>query len=103
MRGVVGQTPKPMVPVAGKPFLTYLLYHLRRHGFSEVILSVGYRKQLIIDAFGSRFGSMTLHYAMEGVPLGTGGAIKNALRLVQSRDVVVLNGDTFFEIDYQQM
>ena len=60
---------------------------------------MGYRKQPIIDAFGSRFGSMTLHYAMEGVPLGTGGAIKNALRLVQSGDVVVLNGDTFFEID----
>ncbi len=53
---------------------------------------MGYKKQLIIDAFGSRFGSMMLHYAMEGVPLGTGGAIKNALRLVQSRDVVVLNG-----------
>jgi D-glycero-alpha-D-manno-heptose 1-phosphate guanylyltransferase len=94
--------PKPMAPVAGRPFLEILLAQLARAGCSHVVLSVGYLHQVIQAHFGAAFRGMRLDYAVESQPLGTGGAIRFALGQT-SEDTVVFNGDTFLDADFNRM
>lgn len=101
LRSVVSEVPKCMALVAGKPFLWYLLKYLTRSEVSRVILSVGYLREVIfkwIDEVRDDF-PFKLDYAVEEEPLGTGGGIRLALCRAVEDDVVVLNGDTFFDID----
>ncbi len=97
---VVSDLPKPMAPVAGRPFLEYLLNELICQGFRHVVLSTGHLHEKIEEHFGSQYRSLQLSYAYEAVPLGTGGGIMNALRHCQEENVAVLNGDTMFRIDF---
>jgi D-glycero-alpha-D-manno-heptose 1-phosphate guanylyltransferase len=95
--------PKPMAPVAGRPFLEILLTQLARAGCTRAILSVGYLHEVIADHFGASFGGVALDYAIEHAPLGTGGAIRLALTQAREDAVLVLNGDTFLDADYTGM
>jgi D-glycero-alpha-D-manno-heptose 1-phosphate guanylyltransferase len=95
--------PKAMAPVAGRPFLEILLGQLERAGCARVLLAVGHLHGAIQDRFGAWFGAMRLDYALEEVPLGTGGAIRNALPLAEEESVLVLNGDTFLDADYADL
>lgn len=99
----VSGIPKAMAPVAGRPFLEILLRQLERSGCTRVILSVGYLHAVIEDHFGSEFAGMSLDYAVEESPLGTGGAIRKALAQATEEAVLVLNGDTFLDADYKEM
>jgi D-glycero-alpha-D-manno-heptose 1-phosphate guanylyltransferase len=103
LRGVVAQEPKPIAPVAGRPFLAWLLDRLERSGVTRAILAVGYRADRIGAAIGTRHGAMTVDYVEEDEPLGTGGALRRALREVRGRSALALNGDTLFLIDLRQM
>src|SRR5580658_4214980 len=87
--------PKPMAPVAGRPFLEILLNQLHRSGCTRVLLAVGHRHSVIQDHFGASFHGIEIDYAVESVPLGTGGAIRLALAHAREESVLVLNGDTF--------
>ena len=89
--------PKPMAPVAGRPFLEILLTQLQRAGCSHVVLSVGHLHSVIQDHFGASFRGMRVDYAIESVPLGTGGAVRLALQQAKEESVLVLNGDTFLQ------
>ena len=95
--------PKPMVPIADKPFLEYLIARLQVHGFTRIVLSVGYLGKQIEDHFGSNWLGIELCYVYENSPLGTGGAIALAMHEVSSDHVLVLNGDTFCALDWQLM
>ncbi len=95
--------PKPMAPVAGRPFLEILLTQLSRSGCTSVQLSVGLQHAVIQDHFGAAFGGMTIDYVIETVPLGTGGAIRLALEQAREESVLVVNGDTFLDADYAAM
>ncbi len=97
---VVSDLPKPMAPVAGRPFLEYLLDELIRQNFQHVVLSTGYLHEKIEEHFGTQYRTLQLSYAYEAVPLGTGGGIMNALRHCSEENVAVLNGDTMFCIDF---
>lgn len=103
LRSVVSDLPKPMAPVAGKPFLEYLLTRLAKQHYTHVILSTGYLHETIEQHFGSCFEGIELSYAVEDTPLGTGGAIVNALQHCKADDVSVLNGDTLFNIDLMHL
>lgn len=98
IRSVIGDIPKPMADINGKPFLEYILIYLLKNGIKKVILSVGYRHELIINYFGNHFKNIEIFYCIEEKPLGTGGAIKKSLNYVNSKDVLMINGDTFFPI-----
>lgn len=101
LRSVVADVPKCMAPVAGKPFLWYLLKYLTRYRVSRVILSVGYLRQVIfdwVDQHKEEF-PFSFDYAIEEQPLGTGGGIRLALSKAEEEDILVLNGDTFFDVD----
>jgi len=99
LRSVVRDVPKPMAQVAGRPFLTLLLAQLRAGGFGRVVLSVGYMAEVIRGHFGDGWQGMALDYAVEDSPLGTGGAIRAAMRLCTADHVHVFNGDTYLAID----
>lgn len=105
LRSVVSEVPKCMAPVAGKPFLWYLLKYLTQYDVDRVILSVGYLREVImnwIDANGKEF-PFAFDYAVEEEPLGTGGGIKLALNKADAPYVVVLNGDTFFDVNLDDL
>lgn len=101
LRSVVADVPKCMAPVAGKPFLWYLLKYLTKYEVRRVILSVGYLREVIIDWIDEHGGEFpfSFDYAVETEPLGTGGGIKLALEKAKGSDVAILNGDTFFDVD----
>ena len=106
LRSVVSEVPKCMAPVAGKPFLWYLLKYLTRFDqVDRVILSVGYLREVIfkwIDEVKDEF-PFEFDYAIEEEPLGTGGGIKLALFKANDERVFVLNGDTLFDVDLMQL
>ena len=101
LRGALPGLPKAMAPIAGRPFLAYLLEFLQAGGIQRVVLAVGYRHEAIRDFFGSQFAGLELVYSLEQEPLGTGGAFAQALPQIQGEFAFVLNGDTFLRIDYR--
>jgi len=95
LRPFTEEFPKPMISIGGRTLLEYQIEWLRSFGFSEVVLLVGYKKEKIIEHFGSgsRYG-VKITYVVEDEPLGTGGAVKNAEHILSKEDVfLVLNGD----------
>ena len=100
---VVSDVPKPMAPVCDKPFLQYILDDLARKGVRRVILAVGYKKECIETYFGGAYAGMELIYSPEDKPLFTGGAIRKAMRYVESERAFVVNGDTYFDVDLDAM
>jgi D-glycero-alpha-D-manno-heptose 1-phosphate guanylyltransferase len=103
LRSVVSDLPKALAPIAGQPFLAYLLQFLEGQGIRRVVLAVGYRKEAIQAAFGSRYRGLELVYSVEDEPLGTGGALLQALAHVDGAFAFVLNGDTFLRLNYRAM
>ena len=103
LRERVPELPKPMAPVAGHPFLEYVLDRLVAGGVREIILSIGYRADVIMAHFGHAYRDAVVSYAVETEPLGTGGAIAHALRGKGNDPVLVLNGDTLLNIDYGEL
>jgi NDP-sugar pyrophosphorylase family protein len=97
---VVRETPKPLLEVAGEPFLVHQLRLLRRHGAERVVLCVGYRGEQIEETIGAdRFG-LRINYSYDGpAPIGTLGAVRKAAPLLGDR-FLVLYGDTFLRLDY---
>lgn len=103
LKSVVSDVPKPMAPVEGRPFLTYLFDRLGRQDYSHVVLSTGYMHEKIEDFFGHEYHGITIDYAHELTPLGTGGAMVNALQHCHDENITVLNGDTLFDIDHERL
>ncbi|NOT82076.1 MAG: NTP transferase domain-containing protein [Gallionella sp.] len=99
LRQVVPDLPKPMASVAGRPFLEILLTALARKGFSRVVLSLGYLSEKVVAYFGDQFAGIELVYEIEDTPLGTGGAIRQALGRCKADHVFVFNGDTYLDVE----
>ena len=95
--------PKPMAPVGGRPFLQILIDRLIDFGCARVILSVGHLYQAIMDFFGDSYRGVPIAYSIEESPLGTGGAIRLALQSANGNAVLVLNGDTFMQVDFAEL
>lgn len=103
LRPAVKDIPKPMADVLGKPFLHYLIIYLKRQGITQVVLAVGYKFEVIQNYFGQKYEGVNIQYAVEEERLGTGGAIKFALEKITGNNCFVLNGDTFFEVQLNQL
>jgi D-glycero-alpha-D-manno-heptose 1-phosphate guanylyltransferase len=99
LRGAVPDLPKPMAPVAGRPFLAHQMDHWIAEGVKHFVLSVGYRSEAIRSHFGRRYRGVRLDYAVEAMPLGTGGALLLAAGLLPNdAPALLLNGDTYFDV-----
>lgn len=101
LRPLTERIPKPMVEVGGRPFLEYLVRHLAGQGFSRLLMLVGYLGQRVQDHFGDGAGlGIDIDYAWEEKPLGTGGAVRQALQRLEKR-FLLLYGDSYLPIDYR--
>lgn len=100
---VVSDVPKPMAPVCGRPFLRFILDDLQKKGVETVVLAVGYKREVIQNFFGESYRGMKLLYSVEDTPLYTGGAIKKALTMCREKQVFIVNGDTYFDVDLRDM
>jgi len=103
LRDTVPDMPKCMAPVAELPFLTYVIRHLLSQGIERFIFSVGYRYEVIEEFIKNQFPYITCVFTRETSPLGTGGAIRFALTETNERDILIVNGDTLFKIDVDDL
>jgi D-glycero-alpha-D-manno-heptose 1-phosphate guanylyltransferase len=103
LQKVVSDLPKSMALINDKPFLEYLLNYLTGQGIQKVILSVGYKQEVIREHFKDHYKHLVISYAIEDEPLGTGGGILNALEQAEGEFVFALNGDSMFRIDLLAM
>ncbi|BDH58713.1 hypothetical protein MTP03_36520 [Tsukamurella sp. PLM1] len=94
LRPLTLSAPKPMLPTAGKPFLTHLLSRIRDAGIRRVVLGTSFKAEVFEEYFGdgSELG-LELSYVVETEPLGTGGGIRNVLSALRAENVLVFNGD----------
>lgn len=99
LQSVVKDVPKCMAEVADVPFLKHLFDYLSAQGFDHVILSLGYKANIVLDWVETQHYPFNISYVIEEHPLGTGGAIKLAFGQVVGNEALVINGDTFFDID----
>src|SRR5919201_580211 len=100
LRPLTYTTPKPVMPLAGRPFLSFMLEWLRGHGVEEVILSCGFMSEGVRRVLGDIYEGMRLRYVIEEDPLGTAGPVRLALDqgLLEER-FLVLNGDVLTDMD----
>jgi D-glycero-alpha-D-manno-heptose 1-phosphate guanylyltransferase len=97
----VADRPKPLAPVRGRPFLHYLIARLHTFRVDRLVLAVSYLHEQI-GAYcgdGAQWG-VAIRYAVEPVPRGTAGAVKQAAAMVDGADFLVLNGDSYVQVDY---
>jgi NDP-sugar pyrophosphorylase family protein len=103
LAGVLGGIPKVLAPIEGRPFLDYQLEYLAGEGVSRVVLSLGYRAELVLEHLAHTKLPLKVDTVVEPRPLGTAGAIAFARPTLSSDPVLLLNGDTWLDIDLAEM
>jgi NDP-sugar pyrophosphorylase family protein len=102
LRGVLADRPKVLAPIAGRPFLSYLLDQLEAAGVRRVVLCSGHQGDQLETAFGGRYRRLVLSYSRESEPLGTGGALRLAVPSVSGDWLLALNGDSYVDCPLQE-
>lgn len=102
LQTIVKEVPKPMAPISGKPFLFWLINYLQKNGVTKFVFSLGYLHQVIEDYLTINFSnSINYKCVIENTPLGTGGAIKLCMQEIEDENVLIVNGDSFFNLNIQ--
>ncbi len=99
LQAVVSDVPKPMAPINNEPFLNYVFDYLLHYKIEHVVLSTGYLADKISDYYKNEYRGIKISYTKEETPLGTGGGIRLAMTKCYTSDVLVLNGDSFFDVN----
>ncbi len=102
LRSKVYGRPKVLAEVGNVPFLQKLLDQLNLAGFKNVVLCIGYLGRQIREKFGKSYKNLNLLYSEEEIPLGTAGALRLVLPLLKSETVLVMNGDSFCDVDFKE-
>lgn len=108
LRSAVPDLPKTLAPIAQFPFLHYILQYLQQQGIQRFVFALGYKSEMITSYLKSPQSPLALfpsqvEFVYEESPLGTGGAIQNALKKCISNDVLIVNSDTFFDISLSDL
>jgi D-glycero-alpha-D-manno-heptose 1-phosphate guanylyltransferase len=103
LRQAVADVPKPMAPIAGRPFLEILLESIAQKGFSGAVLSLGFMAEKISTHFGTQFAGLDIAYVVEDTPLGTGGATRLASEACTEDHVYIFNGDTYLDLEVEPL
>jgi len=102
LRSVIQDIPKPMALVKKRPFLEHLMDYWISQGVSHFILSIGYLSKKIVSHFGDTYKNIPITYSVEKSLLGTGGGLLLSLKKTTEENVLVLNGDTFFKVNFNE-
>lgn len=100
LRSLVSDRPKILADVNGRPFVSYILEKLDRDGAKDVVLCTGYMADRVEETLGDLYKGLSLRYSVETSALGTGGALRNALPMIRSDVVLVLNGDSLTDASF---
>ena len=103
LREAVPELPKSMAPVAGVPFIRFVVEHLAAGGIERFVFSLGYKHEVISDFIEREFPELEVVFVVEDEPLGTGGAIARSARECKEENVIIANGDTLFKVNTRQL
>jgi D-glycero-alpha-D-manno-heptose 1-phosphate guanylyltransferase len=103
LKEAVPDLPKCMAPVAGRPFLSYVIDTLRMQGIHHFVFSLGYKAEVIDSYLKGHYPTLDYTIVQEEEPLGTGGAVRLALESTRTNDVLIANGDTLFKVDVREL
>jgi len=103
LRSAVADLPKCLAPVNGIPFIAFVIAYLKKEGIENFIFSLGYKSEVIINYVDANYKELNKKYVIETKQLGTGGAIKEACKVVSEKDTIVVNGDTLFAININNL
>lgn len=103
LRPLTNELPKPMVPIINKPIIAFIVNLLKKHGITDIAITLGYKPECIMNYFGdgSDYG-VDISYYVEDVPLGTAGSVKNTGDFITD-EVVIISGDAFTDIDLTKL
>ncbi|HXG73566.1 MAG TPA: nucleotidyltransferase family protein [Candidatus Nitrosotenuis sp.] len=104
LKPITDYVPKPLIPINNIPIIEWQITYLKKHGINKIIICSGYKAEQIQNYLKHKnnFGTK-IRYSIEKTPLGTGGAIKKAARLINDKSFLVLNGDVITNIDLKKM
>ncbi|RQO32477.1 D-mannose-1-phosphate guanyltransferase [Taibaiella sp. KBW10] len=103
LQHIVSDVPKCLAPINDKPFLAYLMAYLEAQHCDHVILSLGYKHELVLEWLKTKAFTFKVTWVIEQEPLGTGGGIKKAMQKCKTNQCFVVNGDTLFNIPFAQL
>ena len=103
LRPVTDYVPKPLVPIKNVPIIEWQLRYLKKHGISEAIVCTGYKQEMIEDHLKNKKIGIKIRFSIEGTPLGTGGAIKQAGKMIKDGTFFVINGDIITDINLEKL
>jgi mannose-1-phosphate guanylyltransferase len=104
LRPITSRVPKPVAPVVERPFVSYILDNLARHGVDRAIFSTGFLAEAIEAEIGDGAGyGVRVEYAVESEPLGTAGAIANCASKLGDGSFYVFNGDVLSDVDLSEL
>ena len=103
LRPITDYVPKPLVPIKNIPIIEWQLKYLKKFGIDEVIICTGYKQEMIENHLNMKNIGIKIKYSIEKTPLGTGGAIKKAGKMINDKSFFVINGDTITNIDLKKL
>ena len=103
LKPVTDYIPKPLVPIKNIPIIEWQIKYLKKFGVSEVIICSGYKTEMIENYLNMKNIGVTVKFSVEKSPLGTGGAIKKAGKMIKDKSFFVINGDTITNIDLKKL
>jgi len=103
LRPITDYVPKPLVPIKNVPIIEWQLKYLKKFGISEVIICTGYKQEMIENHLNMKDIGIKIKFSIEKTPLGTGGAIKKAGKMIKDKSFFVINGDTITNIDLKKL
>lgn len=103
LRPITDYVPKPLVPIKNIPIIEWQLKYLKKFGIDEVIICTGYKQEMIENYINTKKIGIKIKFSIEKTPLGTGGAIKKAGKMIKDKSFFVINGDTITNIDLKKL
>jgi len=103
LRPITDYVPKPLVPIKNIPIIEWQLKYLKKFGIDEVIICTGYKQEMIENHLNMKDIGIKIKFSIEKLPLGTGGAIKKAGKMIKDKSFFVINGDTITNIDLKKL
>jgi len=103
LKPVTDYVPKPLVPIKNIPIIEWQIRYLKKFGIREVIICTGYKADMIESYLSMKKLGIKIKFSIEKSPLGTGGAIKKAGKLINDKSFFVINGDTITNIDLDKL
>jgi NDP-sugar pyrophosphorylase family protein len=103
LRPITDYVPKPLIPIKNVPIIEWQLRYLKKFGIDEVVICTGYKQEMIESYLNTKKLGIKIKYSIEKTPLGTGGAIKKAGKMISDNSFLVINGDTITDIDLKKL